>query len=107
MVSQRTVYHDDAAGCTPDGFGANCRYTESEWADWDHYGHYRRTTAASNFGEGNRITETSWNKVGGVQRVIATNQKWILNTYEDARVIEVSAGGGRTSMRSPTLPPDF
>jgi YD repeat-containing protein len=92
LVSQRTVFHDDPGGCTPEGYGATCLWTQGEWTDWDHYGHYRQTANSSNFGASDlRVATTSWNKIGGVQRTIGSSDKWILSTYEDSRVDEGTA----------------
>ena len=81
LVSQRTVFRDDSD-----------KWTQSDWSDWDSYGHYRTAVSSREFSNATstRTEQTSWNKINGVVRTIGSGENWILNTYEDVKVTEGS-----------------
>ncbi|MDP9193798.1 MAG: hypothetical protein M3P06_19055 [Acidobacteriota bacterium] len=84
MVSQRTVFHDDPAGCVGEGTGITCGRTSTDYDDWDGYGHHREASTTVQFDDDEevRTVTTAWNKVAGATRIITKNDPWLPNTYE-------------------------
>lgn len=89
LASTRTFFHDDVT-TSP---GAACqkaeapqyRCTGTDYDEWDLYNHFRTVKTVGNFGLGGdeRTVTTSWNKVDGAQRTIASTDPWIIDIYED------------------------
>jgi YD repeat-containing protein len=82
LVSQRTVYHDDAG-----------RRADLDLSNFDGLGHFRQEQATGNFpGTASRTTTTSWNPGRSLSNLPGPSDPWVLDTYDSRQVSE----GGQT-----------
>ena len=86
LVSERTQFHDDAG-----------RVADTDYTDFDGFGHYRQIATSGNFPAGNsRTAVTNYNpgtdskgKTNGVFRFPSTS-RWVLKTYDETSTTEGS-----------------
>jgi len=75
LVSERTVYHDDPAGCAAFSGGTLCASSVVKKYDHDGVGHHRVTVTDGNFPSGNRRkTLVTFNPGRGTYKIINGNQ---------------------------------